>query len=103
MASDTDVDVSIVMAVGTWVACCSVDQATTCHLTSDSLVLAANETTFSITGVSWVPDVTITAHDSRLGTRAAVTVSLVRRVDTRTSRLPTDNRAALGGAEAIPP
>ena len=58
LAGDTYVDVSIEIAVGTLVACDSVDQALTCrcalacHSPADALVPAANKTASSITGVS---------------------------------------------------
>ena len=58
LAGDTDVDVSIVVAVGTLVACNSVAQALTfqwalaCRSPADALVLAANKTASGITNVS---------------------------------------------------
>ena len=52
LAGDTGVDVGIKMAVGAWVACSSFGRALTFHLTVDSLLLAANKTASSITGVS---------------------------------------------------
>ena len=48
LAGDTDVDVGTRMAVGTFAACNTFDHAPTCHSSSDSLVLAANEPVFSI-------------------------------------------------------
>ena len=42
VGGDTDVDVSIEVAVSTWVACDGVDQ--TCHSIVDALVLAVNKT-----------------------------------------------------------
>ena len=50
LAGDTDVDVSVEMAVATWVAC-DVDQALTCRSTVDALVLAVNKTAPSIADV----------------------------------------------------
>ena len=58
LAGDTDVDASIEMAVGTLVACDSVDQALTClwalacQSPTDALMLAANNPAFSIASVS---------------------------------------------------
>ena len=52
------------MAVGCVVACDGVNQAPTCHSTSDSLVLAANRTASSIADVPRVPGETATAHAS---------------------------------------
>ena len=72
-------DVSIEVAVGTWVACDSVDQALTCrwvlacHSPADALVLAGNKTV-SITGVSCVPSETVTA----LGTSTSTIFSPAR-------------------------
>ena len=57
MTGDTDVDAGVEMAVGTLVACDSVDQALTCrwvlacHSPADALVLAGNKTASSITSV----------------------------------------------------
>ena len=42
LAGDTNVKVSIAVAVNTWVACDGVDR--TCHSTVDALVLALNKT-----------------------------------------------------------
>ena len=52
------------MAVGEWVACSSFGRALTGHLTADSLVLAANKTASSITGVSRETSEAIPAHAS---------------------------------------
>ena len=51
LAADTDVDVGMQIAVGTWVACHSFDHALTRHLIAAGLVLAANKTASSITSV----------------------------------------------------
>ena len=52
------------MAVGAWVACSSFGRALTGYLTADSLVLAANKTASSITGVSRETSEAIPAHAS---------------------------------------
>ena len=58
LAGDTDVDVGIVVAVGTLVACDRVGQTLTCRWTSDchspadARMVAANKAAFSITGVA---------------------------------------------------
>ena len=49
LACDADVDVSVEVAIGTWVACNSFDQALTCRSPSDALVIAVNKTPSGIT------------------------------------------------------
>ena len=51
LARGTDVDVSVEVAIGTLVACDSVDKALTCHSAVDAFVLAVKKTASSITNV----------------------------------------------------